>query len=117
LPDINFPRQDRFADDIYYAIKNGYQCPCDAAHSAQLGLPELPCSMAHQTLNGNTGNCFRLLFVIDNGLESEARSVVTTQSSQDGEVKDMQSVREGRSQEDLCTVARLASKAEDFDDR
>ena len=117
IPNISFPRLDRCADDIYYAIKNGYQCPCDAAHSAHLGLPELPSSIGHQTLNDNAGNCFRLLFVVDDSLESEARSVVTTQSSQDGDVKDAPNAREGQAQEDLHAAAKVVSKAEYFDDR
>ena len=76
--------------DIYDAIHNGYQCLCDAPHSARLGLPELSISTTRHTLTDDTDNSFKLIFPLEDFSEDDAASITTAQTFKDGSLKDVQ---------------------------
>jgi hypothetical protein len=117
LPVISFPRHDRYVTDIYYAIHNGYQCLCNVAHSARLGLPELPWAMGHQGLQDDTSSSFKLLFPFEDHPESDGASVMSSQMSQNGSLQCAQLARGESSQGDASTIARIITREEDLDDR
>ncbi len=90
LPLISFPSQESFVVDIYDAIHNGYQCLCDAPHSARLGLPEFSISTTRHTLTDDTDNSFKLIFPFEDFSEDDAASITTARTFKDGSLKDVQ---------------------------